>query len=123
MQVEATHPYSTGPLHDLCMEVIKRHEKLMASMSPVVESVNFVRANTSGQEEKIMGTCFSCVRPGHRKQDCNSRQKDQAKGLFLKKKGGDKALLDRPRVLLLRDKEVKTRTGSTRISTRTSTIP
>ena len=72
------------------MEVIKRHEKLIVSLSAVVQSANVSRANTAGQEEKFIGTCFYCDMPGHKKSNCRIRKKDQAKGIFLKKKGGDK---------------------------------
>ena len=82
LQLEATYPYTTGPLNDLCIKIIKRHEKLMVSLSPVVESENFVRANTAGQEEKVTDTCFYCDMPGQKKSDCRSRKKDQTKVFF-----------------------------------------
>ena len=42
LQLEVTQPYSTGQLHDLCVEMIHRHERLEATMVTEDKSVNFV---------------------------------------------------------------------------------
>ena len=41
LQLNVTPPFLTGSLHYLCIEVIKRHKTLMATLSEPVESINF----------------------------------------------------------------------------------
>ena len=53
-----TPPFSTGSLHDVCIEVMKRHETLMATHSAPVESVNFVKTDRSGEGNDFKGVMF-----------------------------------------------------------------
>ena len=55
LQLEVTPPYSTGPLHDLCVEVIHRHERLEASMITKDKSVNFVRDYSASKDKTFTG--------------------------------------------------------------------
>ena len=89
LQVKVTPPFSTGSLHDLCIEVIKRHETLMATLSAPVESVNFVKTDRSGKRDDFKGPCFYCGKNGHKKSECKGRLSDESKGIHQNKRGGD----------------------------------
>ena len=67
LQLEVIPPYATGPLHDLCVEVIYLHERREASMVTKVKSVNFLRDYLTSKDEKFTDTCNYCDKSGHRK--------------------------------------------------------
>ena len=57
IQLKAMKPYSIGRLHDLCIEVISRHETLMATLTDKDESENVMLSNRPGADEKFDGEC------------------------------------------------------------------
>ena len=65
LQLQVTEPYASGPLHDLITEVIARHEKLHAMLSPGGDSVNLILNNKAG-DQYFKGQCNYCRRTGHK---------------------------------------------------------
>ena len=43
LQIKSPTPFTTGPLHGVCVEIIRRLETLMATLTPSSESGNFVK--------------------------------------------------------------------------------
>ena len=58
LQLKVTPPFSTGSLQDLCIEVMKLHEMLMATHSAPVESVSFMKTDRSGEGNDFKGVMF-----------------------------------------------------------------
>ena len=55
LQLKASEPYSTGRLHDLCIEMISRHEPFMATLTDMDESANVMLTNRPRADEKFEG--------------------------------------------------------------------
>ena len=65
LQLKSTEPYSTGLLRDLCIEVIRRHETLMATLTDKDESANVMISNRPGADKILDGECSYCNYYGH----------------------------------------------------------
>ena len=73
LQLENTEEYR-NKLTDLCYEVIKRDERLRASLIPNINVANYV---SDGKDDlsRCDGFCFTCGKYGHKARFCKSKGK------------------------------------------------